>query len=84
MDSSLVRKIEKAKDYAVQPGRVKFTQYKANFRGDNDSHEISYEDGKWKCTCHYFAGHETCSHTMAMQIMLEGMVSQEAVGALNS
>lgn len=77
MDSSLVRKIEKAKDYALQPGRVKFAQYKATFKGDNDDHEISYEDGTWRCTCHYFSGHVTCSHTMAMQIMLEGMVSDE-------
>ena len=80
MDSSFVRKIEKAKDYAVQPNRVTFTQYKATFEGDNDSHEISYEDGTWKCTCPYFQRHTTCSHTMAMQMMLEGMVAGEAVG----
>ena len=32
MDSSLVRKAEKAKDYAVQPERIKFTRYKAEFQ----------------------------------------------------
>lgn len=74
MDSRLARKIEKAKDYALQPERVKFAQYKATFKGDNEDHEISYETDTWRCTCHYFEGHETCSHTMAMQIMLEDMV----------
>ena len=81
MDTSLVRKISKAKDYAVQTNRVTFTQYRAKFRGDNDDHEISYEAGKWKCSCHYFGGHGTCSHIMAMQMMLRGMItSEEAVG----
>ena len=77
MDSSLFRKIEKAKDYALQPERIKFAQYKATFKGDNDDHEISYEAGSWRCTCHYFSGHDTCSHTMAMQIIFEGMVNGE-------
>ena len=75
MDSHLARKIEKAKDYALQPERVKFAKYTATFKGDNDDHEISYETGVWRCTCHYFFGHDTCSHIMAMQMMLEDMVT---------
>ena len=81
MDSSLVRKIEKAKDYAVQPHRVKFTQYVAEFHGDNSDHEITYEAGNWSCSCHYFAGHETCSHIMAMQMITDGMSSQSEAPA---
>ncbi len=77
MDSGLVRKAEKAKDYAVQPDRVKFTRYDAEFRGDNGDHTISYEAGRWDCSCEFFAGHGTCSHTMAMQMMFEGMVFEE-------
>lgn len=77
MDSSLVRKAEKAKDYAVQPERIKFTQYIAQFRGDNGDHRITYEAGSWDCDCRYFAGRGTCSHTMAMQIMFDGMVSAQ-------
>ena len=76
IDSSLVRKTEKAKDYAVQPDRVTINQFKAEFRGDNSLHEISYEAGKWNCTCRHFAGHDTCSHTMAMHIMLEDKVNE--------
>ena len=79
MDSSFVRKIEKAKDYAVQQDRIKFTNYTAEFRGQNGDHTISYESGEWNCDCSYFAGRGTCCHTMAMQMILEGMVSQEPV-----
>ena len=77
MDSSLVRKAEKAKDYAVQRDRIKFKRYDAEFRGDNGNHTIRYEAGRWDCSCDFFSGRGTCSHTMAMQMMLEGMVSEE-------
>lgn len=78
MDSSFFRKIEKAKDYSVQEGRVVLMQFQATFRGDNSDHEISYEGGRWSCNCHYFAKYGTCSHTMAMEMMLRGMVGEPA------
>ena len=84
MDTSLVRKIGKAKDYAVQPDRIKFVNYKAEFRGENGNHTIFYEAGNWNCDCNYFWGRGTCSHTMAMQMVLECMVSQEPVASLQS
>ena len=74
MDSSLVRKIAKAKDYAEQPDRIQITNMAAGFRGKNGNYAVSYEVGNWDCSCHYFAGHGTCSHTMALQIVLDGMV----------
>jgi hypothetical protein len=74
IDSSLVRKIEKAKDYAVQPDRVTLRQCAMQFRGDNSDHEIAYEAGKWKCNCDYFvSGHGTCSHIMAVQLMMKDL-----------
>ncbi len=81
MDSGLIRKAEKAKDYAVQPDRVKFTRYDAEFRGDNGDHTISYEAGRWVCSCEFFAGLGTCSLTMAMQMMFVGMVSRVPVAS---
>ena len=78
VSSSLVRKIEKAKDYAEQRDRVRFIHCEAEFRGDNSEHTICYEAGIWECTCHYFSGHNTCSHTMAMEMMLDGMLPKES------
>jgi hypothetical protein len=78
VSSSLVRKIEKAKDYAEQRDRVRFIHCQAEFRGDNSEYTICYEAGIWECTCHYFSGHNTCSHTMAMEMMLDGMLPKES------
>jgi len=76
MDTSLVRKMEKAKDYAAQEGRVTLMNCEATFRGDNSDHKISYESGEWSCTCYYFTSRWECSHTMAMQMMLSDMVKE--------
>ena len=80
MDSSLVRKIEKAKDYAVQDGRVTLMRFQATFRGDNSDHEISYEAGEWRCNCYYFATRGECTHIMAMKMMFSDMVKEAVAG----
>ncbi|MBI2872998.1 MAG: hypothetical protein HYY00_07420 [Chloroflexi bacterium] len=75
MYSSLIGKIEKAKRYAQEPDRVRFARFSVTLRGEHSTHAISYEDGDWACDCHFFAGHGTCSHTMAMERILSGMVA---------
>lgn len=82
MDNSLVRKMEKAKDYALQEERVTLTQCQATFRGDNDDHKLSYESGGWACDCRYFASRGACTHTMAMELMLRDMVKNAAADAV--
>lgn len=74
IDSSLVRKMEKAKDYAVQADRVKLNSCSIKFRGDHSDHDVTYEAESWRCTCEYFSGHGTCSHTMAVEMKLEGVI----------
>ncbi len=76
MYSSLIGKIEKAKRYSEEKERVKVSQFKAEFRGEHGSYEISYDGDKWSCTCQFFAGHGLCSHTMALQRILEGMLPE--------
>lgn len=79
MNSSLIGKIEKAHRYAMQPERISFTSFEATFRGENDSHTVSLENGKWHCTCHFFVGWNVCSHTMAMEKILKPMLPPEAL-----
>jgi len=87
MDSSLVRKMLKARVYVEEPDRVSFTSWTAEFRGDNATHTINFEAsepgssdsfsplaGTWDCTCEYFERRETCSHVMAAQDMRPLMV----------
>ena len=78
MQSSLIGKIEKAKRYAEEQDRITFSELTVTFRGENDNYEISYRDGAWHCTCHFFATWETCSHTMAMEKILGAMLPEEA------
>ncbi len=79
MQSSLIGKIEKAKLYAQEKDRITFSEFKVTFRGENDSYDIGYSDGKWHCSCHFFSTWETCSHTMALERILDNMLPEEAL-----
>ncbi len=78
MNFSLIRKIEKAKDYALQKERVSFTNCTVQFHGDNSDHTITYEAGQWSCDCNFLnIGNETCTHIMALQMMFDGMMTEK-------
>lgn len=79
MQSSLIGKIEKAKLYAQEKDRITFSEFKVKFRGENDSYDIGYDNGKWRCSCHFFSTWETCSHTMALERILDNMLPEEAL-----
>jgi len=81
MRSSFIGKIEKAKRYAQEPDRVSFSGLTAVFRGENDNHKLSYGNGKWHCTCHFFSQWEICSHIMAVQQILGNMLPNEALAS---
>jgi len=78
MQSSLIGKIEKANRYAQETDRIMFHELAVKFRGDNDNYNTGYKDGKWYCSCHFFSTWGLCSHTMALQKVLGGMLPAEA------
>lgn len=80
MNSSLIGKIEKAKRYAKEPNRFQFTSLSVQVEGDNGAHEVSLADNRWSCQCDFFAGWGVCSHTMAIERLLDGMLPKEARG----
>ena len=77
MYSSLIGKIEKAMSYSEEKDRLKFSRFKVEFRGDHNIHEVSYNSNEWACSCQFFVGHGLCSHTMALQRILEGMLPEK-------
>jgi hypothetical protein len=79
VNSSVIGKIEKAKRYARERDRMQLKGLSVHFRGENDDHEVSLSNGKWHCSCEFFAGHTTCAHTMALEHVLEGMLPAEAM-----
>ncbi len=75
MNSSLIGKIEKARRYAEErETRISFEGFSVRIRGDNSSHTVGYRDGEFSCDCTFFPGWDTCSHVMALERILDGML----------
>jgi len=77
MDSSIIGKIEKARHYAEQKDRVNITSFSATFQGNHDQYDVRFENGSWRCECHFFATRDVCSHTMALQRILDEMLTTQ-------
>ena len=79
MNSSMIGKIEKAHRYAHELDRVRINMFDATISGDNDQYHVRLTPDGWECSCHTFQSHilETCSHVMAMQLVLTQMLSEE-------
>jgi hypothetical protein len=39
---------------------------------------VAFNDGTFKCDCEFFLTHQRCSHTMALEILLNEMLPQPA------
>jgi hypothetical protein len=74
LNSSLIGKIEKAKRYADEKGRIHVTGLQVHFDGENGPHEVTLQDSHWHCTCDFFGGWGVCSHTMALERVLDGLL----------
>jgi hypothetical protein len=72
MDSGLIRKREKAKRYAEQRERIHVKSLLVTFDGDNNPHSVVFNNNAWQCDCDFFKTRQTCSHTMALEMILEG------------
>ena len=82
MDYGMIGKIEKAKRYAQERNRFEFRSFTVTVKGDNNSHDVKYEDGKWQCDCEFFLTRGRCVHTMSLETILEGMTKPtEAIPA---
>lgn len=79
MDYGMIGKIEKAKRYAEERNRFRFIQFHVTFHGDNNDHQVSCEKGVFQCDCEFFIVHQRCSHTMALEQLLHGMLPQVEV-----
>ncbi|CAG0990434.1 MAG: hypothetical protein IAE83_13075 [Anaerolinea sp.] len=72
--SAEISQIEKAQKYTDEPHRVKFGKFTAVFEGDNNTHTVTYDHGKWVCDSNFFKSHGWSSHTVALERILKGMV----------
>jgi hypothetical protein len=76
----MIGKIEKAYRYAREPERVSFESFTASFDGSHDAYRVTHDESGWSCSCHTFEAHMvgTCSHVMAIQQILGGMLPDRA------
>jgi len=81
MDYGMIGKIDKAKRYAQERNRIHIEALTVTFEGENNPHTVHYENGEWQCDCDFFRSRGRCSHTMAMEMILEGMIFAEPLGA---
>jgi len=74
MDYGMIGKIEKAKRYAEERDRFRFSSFEITFNGDNNNHQVGFGNGKFRCDCEFFLTHERCGHTMALEILFKDML----------
>jgi len=80
MDSGMIGKIQKAKRYAAERDRIHFNSFTVTFDGANNPHTVKYENGEWTCDCDFFHTRGRCSHTMALEMILEEMIVPNPAG----
>jgi hypothetical protein len=78
MDSGMIGKIQKAKRYAEQRDRIRIEALTVTFDGENNPHTVHLLKGVWQCDCEFFQNRGLCSHTMALEMILEGMIPEPA------
>ena len=76
MDYGMIGKIEKAKRYAEERNRIRFDQFTVTFDGENNPHVVQFDQGIWQCDCDFFQTRGVCSHTMALERILEGTIPE--------
>lgn len=70
MDSAMIAKISKAREYASEPERMTFVNFTMMFNGKHQTYRVAFEDGNWSCECDFFGQRGVCSHTMAVEKVL--------------
>ncbi len=78
MDSGMIGKIQKAKQYAQEPHRLQFEKFEVAFEGNHNNYMVTYDHGTWHCGCDFFLTRGVCSHTMALERILGVMLPQSS------
>jgi hypothetical protein len=71
---NVVSDVEKAARYADEKDRIQVLAFNATFHGNNNDHTVTYDNGLWDCDSVSFKLRGVCSHTIAMERLLKGMI----------
>lgn len=67
---TLTEKRRKAERYSTESNRFCIDSLSVTMRSEHGNRAVAFDKGKWSCTCDFFAEHRTCSHVMALEIVL--------------
>ncbi len=74
----MISKIQKARQYAQEPRRLRFEGFEVTFQGNHNDYTVTYDRGQWHCGCGFFFKRGVCSHTMALEKVLGVMLPQSS------
>lgn len=77
MDSSMINKIQKSKEYAQEPDRITFHTFEIEFRGDNSTYTMILAPDGWSCTCPGFEKYGICPHIMTVEKLFKPMLKRD-------
>ena len=77
MDTSMISKIQKAKEYANEPERVSFLSLAIEFTGDNNSYNVALGPDGWSCSCPGFNKYGICPHIMSIEKIFQPMLKRD-------
>jgi len=77
----MIGKIEKARRYAEDRSRFDVQELRVSVHGNNGDHQVTLEGGTWRCECDFFQHEGACAHTMALEVLLDGMVARSVAAA---
>lgn len=73
---NVVSDVDKSIRYAGETERITFLSFDVTFEGDHNSHQLSYDNGKWQSEDAFFKARGYSAHTMAMERVLGNMLKK--------
>lgn len=79
MDTSMINKIQKSKEYAEEPQRATILTLAIEFKGDNNNYNIALAPDGWSCSCPGFNKYGICPHIMSLEKLFQPMLKRDSL-----
>ena len=78
IEENLRRAEEEAKRYAATPARFNILFMELEIQTEDGKQLLLGSHGDWICTCPFYTVWNTCSHSMAIDLLLKSFLPQSA------
>lgn len=73
-DANSIGKKQKTSRISRDRTTIQFNDFRVEIEGENASHVVIFSNGVFTCDCEFFKSRKRCTHTMALEMILEGML----------